>query len=59
MSLATHGAGVVTPVALVHVVTAGAGGVEAVDDVGDVNVGKPLGGHDLETDSPGAAKMVL
>ena len=59
MALAAHGAGVVTSVALVHIVTAGAGGVEAVNDVGDVNVGEPLGGHDLEADSPRAAEMVL
>lgn len=59
MALAAHGTGVVTSVALVHIVSAGAGGVKAVDDVGDVNVGEPLGGHDLETDSPGAAEMVL
>ena len=59
MAPAAHRAGVVTPVALVHVVTAGAGGVEAVDDVGDVNVGKPLGGNDLEADSPRAAEVVL
>ena len=59
MSLAAHGAGIVAPVTLVHIVSAGAGGIEAVDDISDINVGKPLGGHNLEADSPGAAEMIL
>ena len=59
MSLAAHGTGGVAPMTLVHVVPAGARGVEAVDDIGGVNVGKPLRGHDLEVDPLGAAEMIL
>ena len=59
MALAAHGTRGVTPVALVHVVPAGAGGVEAVDHVAGVNVGEPLGGHNLEVDTPRAAEMIL
>ena len=59
MSLAAHGACVITPVALIHVVAAGAGGVQAMDHVGGVNVWEPLRGHNLEIDTPGAAEMIL
>ena len=47
------------PVSLVHVVPAGAGGVEAVDDVAGVDVREPLGGQDLEVDTAGASQVIL
>lgn len=59
MSLAAHGTRGVAAVTLVHVVTAGARGVEAVDDVGGVNVGEPLRRHDLEVDPLRTAEMIL
>lgn len=59
MTLAAHGTSVVTPVALVHVVAAGAGGVQAMDHVGGVNIGEPLRRYNLEINTPGAAEMIL
>ena len=59
MTLAAYGTGGVAPVTLVHIVPAGARGVEAVDHISGVNVGEPLRGHDLEVDPLGAAKMIL
>ena len=59
MTLAAHRTCVITPVALIHVVAAGAGGVQAVDHVGGVNVWEPLRRHNLEIDTPGAAEMIL
>ena len=50
-----HGA----PVTLVHVVPAGAGGVEAVDDVAGVDVREPLGGQDLEVDTARSSQVIL
>ena len=59
MSLAAHRTCVITPMALVHVVAAGAGGVQAMDHIGGVNVGEPLRRNNLEIDTPGAAEMIL
>ena len=59
MTLAAHRTCVITTVALVHIVAAGAGGVQAVDHVGGVNVGESLRRHNLEIDTPGAAEMIL
>ena len=59
MSLAADWTGHGAPVTLVHVVPAGAGGVETVDDVAGVDVREPLGGQDLEVDTAGPPQVIL
>ena len=59
MTLAADWTGHGAPVTLVDVVSAGAGGVEAVDDVAGVDVREPLGGQDLEVDTARSSQVIL